>query len=93
MKSLLFLLKLFFILYGLGWFISFFVISTSYESDAPLLIVSLIAIVIAFFIHWYSKDSKWEDDYLYLLFKTKYKKYSIKIKNSKEKMRNELKDE
>jgi len=93
MKSLLFILKLFFILYGLGWFISFIVTSTSYESDASLFIVSLIAIVIAFFIHWYSKDSKWEDDYLYLLFKTKYKKYSVKIKNSKEKMRNELKDE
>ena len=80
-------------LYGLGWFISFIVTSTSYQSDASLLIISLIAIVIAFFIHWYSKDSDWEDDYLYLLFKTKYRKYSTKIKNSKEKMRNELKDE
>ena len=92
MRSLLFILKLFFILYGLGWFI-IYIQDSKYESDASLLIVSLIAIVIAFFIHWYSKDSKWEDDYLYLLFKTKYKKYSVKIKNSKEKMRNELKDE
>jgi hypothetical protein len=93
MKSFLFILKLFFMLYGLGWFISFIVSSTSHDSDASLLIVSLIAVVIAFFIHWYSEDSKWEDDYLYLLFKTRYKKYSAKIRNSKEKMRNELQDE
>lgn len=88
MQSFLFVLKVLVMMYGLGWLITFFI-----EPFAYYFIVALTAIVISVFIHLYSQDSKWEEDYIYLLFKTKYRKFLIHIKRSKEKMRNELKDE
>lgn len=93
MKSIIFFLKLITIFIAIlaGWvFIEDLIYS---QPDFLSFWSAALASYFAFQFHLSGKKYAWDDDYWYLLFKTGYKKYSTNIKNSKEKMRNELKDE
>ena len=93
MKSILFLLKIISTLIMI-FHIGVFLEEMSYPR--PDFFYFWIASLAAFFVfqfHLIGKRYVWENDYWYLLFKTASKKYSAKMRNSKEKMRNELKDE
>jgi len=96
MKSILFLLKL----SGIGFiFFTIFIyieeaISYGYNDEFDVVVISIIFFIILIIlkIHQIGKKYKWDNDFLFLLLVTSYKKYTNYLSSSKDRMREQLKN-
>ena len=86
MKSILFLLKL----SGIGFI--FFTIFIYKIINVKVISIIFFIILIILKIHQIGKKYKWDNDFLFLLLLTSYKKCTNYLSSSKDRMREQLKN-